>query len=354
MNLCPQCSRPYFNVDLFCAGCGFNLLNHFVCRQCGAVCAGDDLACSCGASIRGVFTGKDFSWGESRFFIRNLLGEGGTGSVYRGIELRHRTFLRREVALKFNKTSRDEKVISRFQNEASALFQLASPCLPKLYDLFWLDHLGPSPVQCMVVEYIPGQDLTSWLRRPCQQGPRFRSLLHVMLDVCEALQEVHSHGLLHRDVKPSNILVREGIPSRTRAYLVDFGSIRDPARRLTEQGTVLCTPLYGSPEQIQDQPMDGRTDIFSLGASLYHCMMGQPPFLAPYIEALVWKLCSEDPPFSPNFPSKARRLLLRALAKTPQERFQSVPELGAALLELLRDEEEEHLPSLLSDSRPTV
>jgi serine/threonine protein kinase len=234
------------------------------------------------------------------------VGSGGMGEVWKARDTR----LGRTVAIKRLKSAHSE----RFQQEARSIAALNHPHICQIHDV------GPD---YLVLEYIEGRPLRGPL--PAAQAIR------LALEIAGALEEAHDHGILHRDLKPGNILVT----SKGAAKLLDFGLAKlttqaESDDTVTIEGTVLGTTAYMSPEQAAGQPVDARSDIFSFGAVLYELLSGARAFgRASTAEVLSAVLRDEPPPLSTT--AALERILRRCLAKVPEQRFQSVAELRAAL-----------------------
>jgi serine/threonine-protein kinase len=192
-----------------------------------------------------------------------------------------------------------------------------------------------------VMPFVEGESLHARLER--ERRLPLDDALRVVHDVAEALGYAHGHGILHRDVKPDNILLA-GEPSRGpagwRALIADFGLARAigaaDSTKLTKTGTVVGTAHYMSPEQIrEDRTIDERSDVYSLGCVLYEMLTGAPPFLGRTVTELVMKILRAPPApvttVNPDVPASVDRVIARALAKLPGERFATMGQLAAAL-----------------------
>jgi Kae1-associated kinase Bud32 len=214
----------------------------------------------------------------SHYRILEELGEGGMGTVYLGEDLH----LGRRVAIKFPLTKPDDHQLrARFLREARAASQLNHPNIAAIYDYGETDDGRPF----IVMELIKGETLSSLIEEA--KLPLARAV-EIIEDVARALGEAHEHGVIHRDVKPSNVIISE-----RQVKVLDFGlakhlnaetlqAAESDARTLlatnTQSGTIIGTPLYLSPEQATGAPVDARSDLFSLGAVLYESIAGRPPF----------------------------------------------------------------------------
>src|SRR6058998_312180 len=265
-----------------------------------------------------------------RYNIERTLGKGAMGVVYEGIDPR----LGRRVAIKtILKSHLDEDTAKdysmRFVREAQAVARLNHPNIVQVYDFG-----EEGDIAYLVMEFIRGDELKSTL----STGRQFdrKECVRIMCELLDALDFAHEAGVIHRDIKPANVM----LDGQGRAKLTDFGvarvtdSDRTHAER-TQAGTVVGTPAYMSPEQIQGQRIDRRTDIFSAGIILYQFLTGQKPFTGEGAWTVQKKIIQDDPPapssinvaLSPEFD----RVVAKALAKHPDERFATAREFAHAL-----------------------
>ncbi len=278
-----------------------------------------------------------------RYHILEQLGEGGMATVYKAYDTR----LERHVAVKVILPQKllAEKFIKRFDREAKALAQLSHPNIVKVID--YGEHEG---LPYLVMEYIPGGTLKQKLAgKPIP----WKQAIQMLTPVARALSTAHQNKIIHRDVKSSNILIAQnGEP-----MLSDFGIAKlleaDETLELTGTGVGVGTPEYMSPEQAQGNAVDARSDIYSLGVVLYEMVTGRKPFQAETPMAVVWKLASEPLPgpkqFVKDLPDALEGLLLKALAKKPSDRFQSMDAMAKACEDLLAGSAStRHHPSIRS------
>ncbi|MBA2304621.1 MAG: serine/threonine protein kinase [Acidobacteria bacterium] len=261
----------------------------------------------------------------SHYQVIGELGAGGMGVVYRARD----TLLQRFVALKVLPADAvaDEKRQQRFLQEARAASALNHPHIVTIYDVIHEDG-----VNAIVMELIEG---TSLLHRLLPGPLPPRQALAIARQIADALAVAHAAGIVHRDLKPANVILTE----RGHAKVLDFGIAKlDPMRGSTDEGTrtaaltvmgaVLGTAAYMSPEQARGEPVDARTDIFSLGVVLYEMVSGRSPFSAPSITAILHKLIYEEPQdistFGVELPPGLSATVQRALAKDPGGRFQTM------------------------------
>lgn len=252
--------------------------------------------------------------------IDALVGRGGTGVVYRATHTR----LGRPAALKLltGSLAADAEYRRRFEREARLAASLEHPHIVPIYDA---GHAQDALYLAM--RYIEGPDLATVIGHDGPMGPR--RVCEVLAGVAEALDSAHHAGLVHRDVKPANILItaRDQPAGRPHAWLCDFGIARHTASSsaLTATGQFLGTLQYCAPEQIQGQPLDGRTDQYALACVVYHCLTGRVPYPADEPAAVMFGQLSADPPRPSTqvqgLPTGVDDVLARALAKQPTDRY---------------------------------
>ena len=259
-----------------------------------------------------------------RYVQRTLIGRGGMGSVYRAYDSR----LRRWVALKIMHADLGLRpgFVDRFIREAQVAAMLEHPNIVTVYDI---EQVGNS-IQ-MVMSWIEGEDLQHILTQEGALEPARAA--HILDQLASALDHAHlrDHPVLHRDIKPSNIM----IGPHDRVILTDFGIARlmgDVSLTLT--GQLVGTPAYMAPELIEDVDVDGRSDLYAVGVVLYQMLTGRVPFRAETPLALLHAQIHTPPPaprtITPTLPPDVDAVLLRALAKDPNDRFQTVGALAQA------------------------
>ncbi|MBO9309432.1 MAG: serine/threonine protein kinase, partial [Chloroflexi bacterium] len=264
----------------------------------------------------------------SRFVGRTLgqytleapLGKGSTASVYRA----YQASMDRYVAIKVMtpEIADDPNFVERFQREARIIGKLEHPHILPVIDFGASDG-----IYYIVMRYMEGGSLDDRLR---QRRLRIDEIAHYLDQIASALDYAHQRGVIHRDLKPSNVLLDRA----DNCYLTDFGIARveGAERRLTVTGSVMGTPAYMSPEQAMGKPLDGRSDIYSLGVMLYEMVTGRLPFTADTAAALIFQHVYELPPsarqFAPELPEAIDALFNRALAKTPEARHSTARELA--------------------------
>ncbi|GEC21310.1 hypothetical protein PHY01_35930 [Pseudonocardia hydrocarbonoxydans] len=252
--------------------------------------------------------------------IDALVGEGGMGVVYRATHLR----LGRTVALKVLPPwlGADAEYRRRFEREAAIAASLEHPNVVPIYDAGHADG-----VLYLSMRFVDGEDLGVVLRREGRLG--IDGLCAVLGPVADALDAVHEAGLVHRDVKPGNVLlVRSGRPRAGQVYLCDFGIAKGATvagADLTSAGRFMGTPQYSSPEQIEGRWVDGRSDQYGLACLVYRCLTGEVPYPRPEVAAVVYAHLAADPPrprlLRPELPAAVDDAVARAAAKHPDHRF---------------------------------
>jgi serine/threonine protein kinase len=268
----------------------------------------------------------------SHYRIVEKLGEGAMGVVYAAEDMH----LGRRVAVKFlSATNSDTHHFkARFLREARAVSQLSHPHIATIYDYGETNEGAPF----IVMELVKGKPLSELLYESDLTLPR---AVEIVEDVADALTEAHEQGIVHRDIKPSNVFISE----RGQVKVLDFGLAKqlneehgqaDPnARTLlathTRSDIVVGTPLYLSPEQARGAPVDGRSDLFALGALLYECIAGTPAFSGASVIEIGAQILHVNPPppssFNSRVPKELDRITLKALAKKPEARYQTASEM---------------------------
>lgn len=279
------------------------------------------------------FVGREIL--EGQFRIVQRIGAGGMGSVYRAYE----PAMGREVAIKIlhpNLKGRSD-LVSRFRREARAMSQLKHPNTVRV---FMYGELEDGSLY-IVMEMLEGKNLNQTVRKGGPMAPS--RAIPIVCAACRALHEAHEMGIVHRDLKPENIFVCE-VPEKDYAKVLDFGlakvteaQMRPGSMILTQEGMVFGTPEFMSPEQARGATLDARSDIYSLACILYEALTGKLPFIAKTPMEYVGKHVTAAPiPLSERvegrtFPEGLGKVIERALAKNPADRFQSALELAEAL-----------------------
>ncbi|HVC70497.1 MAG TPA: Stk1 family PASTA domain-containing Ser/Thr kinase [Acidimicrobiales bacterium] len=262
---------------------------------------------------------------SGRYELSHLVARGGMAEVYRA----HDRLLDRPVALKilFPELSVDRAFVERFRREAQAAANLSHPNIVPVFD--WGEDSG---TYFIVMEFIDGRALSSILRGAGPMHPDRAA--EIASDVAIALAYAHRHGVVHRDVKPGNVLITEdGIVKVT-----DFGIARaiNTEESLTQTGAVMGTATYFSPEQAEGMGVDARSDIYSLGVVLFEMVTGRPPFLGDTPVAVASKHVRENPPtpreINPSVPPDLEAIILKCLAKAPDYRYATGDDLRTDLL----------------------
>ena len=262
-----------------------------------------------------------------RYQIRGVLGKGAMGLVYDA----HDPKLDRRVAIKTILTrTLDEATAKqysmRFKREVRAVARLNHPHIVQVYDFG-----NEGDLAYIVMEYIQGRELKDYFDAKARFD--LKTILRLMTQLLDALESAHEAGIIHRDVKPANVMVDAG----GHAKLTDFGVARfadaDSDHEATRAGTIVGTPSYMSPEQIQGQALDRRSDIFSAGVLFYQLLTGQKPF-----DGTQWVLAKKIVQDDPVWPSAIvqisadlDRVVARALAKQPEQRYQSARSFAESL-----------------------
>jgi serine/threonine protein kinase len=264
-----------------------------------------------------------------RYQIFERLGSGGMATVFRAED----TTLRRSVAIKILRESLsfEPTFTERFKQEAQLIASLNHPNIVQVYDFDVIERNNEKMVY-MVMPYIVGKTLASVLEdlRYEQSMLAQERVRDIMLDLCSALSYAHVRGMVHRDVKPSNILFDEN----NKAILTDFGiaKLAQQQRGLTQDGTIVGTPAYMSPEQATGEAIDGRSDIYALGIILFEMLTGRTPFEDDGTVSVLLKHVQTPPPnvteFVPHISPYFDALVAHALAKNPHDRYQTADEFA--------------------------
>src|SRR6478672_3615334 len=277
-----------------------------------------------GSGAPGLARGAEFAG----FRIERTLGHGGMGIVYLAREVR----LDRDVALKVIRTelAEDERFRARFREETRTAASIEHPRVVTVFGAGERDGL-----LFVSMRYVPGRDLGRLTAaRGALPADEAASLI---AEVADGLDAVHAAGLVHRDVKPANVLVGEPGPAddRPAAFLTDFGLAKIAASTsgLTATGEVIGTVDYMAPEQIEGQRVDARTDVYALGCVLFHAVTGQVPFPERESSSKMWAHLNEPPPGAGH---ELDAVIHRAMAKDPGDRFPSAGDLGRAALAATR------------------
>ncbi len=248
-------------------------------------------------------------------------------AVYKGTDPN----LRRTVAIKLihGHLSEDPQFVSRFEEEAAAVAQLKHPNIIQVYDF---DNDGDT--YYMVLEFVPGETLQARLRHLHQDSRHMppEEVRNLVAGVCDALEYAHQRGMIHRDVKPANVMITpEGQP-----ILMDFGIAKIVGgKQHTATGNVIGTAAYISPEQVRGETLDARVDIYALGVMLFEMLSGRPPFEGDSAMTVMLKHVNEPVPdltqFNPDVPPALVAVTMKALEKNRDSRYRSSADMAAAL-----------------------
>jgi serine/threonine protein kinase/CheY-like chemotaxis protein len=281
---------------------------------------------------------KEGSMFVDRYEVVMALGRGSTGIIYKAKHL----YLNRLVALKVlhPQLIAEAESVARFKREAQAISSLNHPNVITVYDF----GITPEGLPFIVMDFSGGETLMSRITSRDHLGPE--ECLPLFIQACDALSHAHARGVIHRDVKPGNMLIVQDENGKESLKLVDFGIAKmpqaGPAMQITQNNDVLGSPLYMSPEQCMGVQLDCRTDIFSLGCVMYTALMGREPFMGENILDTMYRRTVEDPvPFREVRPdiSLPQILLLeavvfRALERDMESRYQTMDELKRDLQRL--------------------
>jgi serine/threonine-protein kinase len=315
---CPKCHSENPETKQFCADCGTQLapLSKDVHSEFTETLK---------TPIHELTTGSTFA---GRYQIIEELGKGGMGKVYKVFDAK----IKEKIALKLIKAeiAQDQETIERFGNELRLARKIAHRHVCRMFDLGEAEggHF-------ITMEYVPGEDLKTMIRMSGQLG--IGTSIHIARQIGEGLSEAHRLGVIHRDLKSSNIMLdREG-----HVRIMDFGIARTLKERgITGAGVIIGTPEYMSPEQVEGKDIDGRSDIYSLGIILYEMLTGRVPFEGDTPFAVGIKQKSEIPKdpklLNAHIPEDLGRIVLKCLEKDKAKRFQSAEELVTELARLER------------------
>ena len=304
---------------------------------------------------------RAFSPGEvlpGGYQIEGQLGRGGHSIVYAARD----TSDGHPVAVKvLDSEHLTEDARARFVREAEIHRKLTSDHVARVLDAYDLDDGAGGRLVFLVMERLTGEDAN---RRVEREGPQpVERAISWLLDACEALAEAHAAGVVHRDLKPGNLFLVRGPDRPSMVKLLDFGiaRLRDgegiTGHRLTTSTSVFGSPAYIAPEQLlSTSKADARSDVYGLGATLFELVTGQVPFPAKNLADMTANII-RDPPRSahairPEVPPKLDHIILKCLAKNPNDRFQTVIELRDALLQVLVDPKE--APKTVFQSKPPI
>jgi serine/threonine-protein kinase len=270
--------------------------------------------------------------------IQQCLGRGGMSIVYKAKDVLIGRFV--AVKLLLLQSGINAKALLRFQQEARAAAQLDHPNIIKVYEFNVPENASPY----LILDYVEGPSIAEVLE--VQHRIDQKRALQILVTVCEALEHAHSKGVVHRDLKPSNIMLAQAKHSQEVVKIVDFGiaklhEFEGAQNQLTKSGEIFGSPLYMSPEQCSGEPVTKASDIYSLGCVMYEMLTSRPPFVGNNaLETMLMQKSEAPKKMSESRPSleNADRLdliVLKALAKSPKDRFASMKEMKEALLDVL-------------------
>lgn len=288
---------------------------------------------------------------SDRYELGEILGFGGMSEVHLARDLR----LHRDVAIKVLRAdlARDPSFYLRFRREAQNAAALNHPAIVAVYDTGEAATSG-GPLPYIVMEYVDGVTLRDIIHNDGPMPPR--RALEVIADACQALNFSHQHGIIHRDVKPANIMISKA----GAVKVMDFGiarAIADTGNSVTQTAAVIGTAQYLSPEQARGERVDARSDVYSLGCVLYEVLTGEPPFVGDSPVAVAYQHVREDP-VAPShrhagISPELDAVVLKALAKNPDNRYQSAAEMRADLVRVHSGEKPE-APKVLTPADRTL
>lgn len=270
---------------------------------------------------------------SERYELGETLGFGGMSEVHLARDVR----LSRDVAIKVLRQdlARDPSFYERFKREAQNAAALNHPAIVAVYDTGETET-PEGPLPYIVMEFVGGDTLRDIVRG---EGPMpSRRAMEVIADVCSALDFSHRNGIIHRDIKPANIMINRA----GAVKVMDFGiarAIADAANPMTQTSAVIGTAQYLSPEQAQALGVDARSDVYSLGCVLFEILTGRPPFVGDSPIAVAYQHVREEPPvpssINPNISTELDSVILEALSKNPDNRYQSAAEMRSDLVRVL-------------------
>ncbi|NNE45493.1 MAG: serine/threonine protein kinase, partial [Rhodothermales bacterium] len=259
----------------------------------------------------------------SHYRIVDELGRGGMGIVYRAED----TKLDRTVAIKFlpPNTLGSEEETARFYREAKAAAALHHPNVATVFEINEAPGASGEPLLFIAMEFIDGESLTDLIAR----GPvPAEEAVAVVAQIADGLGAAHDKGIVHRDIKPANIMMS----SDGRPKVLDFGVARlEREATLTQTGSTIGTTAYMSPEQIRGEPVDKRSDLWSLGIVFHELLTGFRPFQGDYEAAITFAIMNQEPTLSEDVPDNLLSVLRKLLAKNADDRYQSANELAVDL-----------------------
>ena len=288
---------------------------------------------------------------SSRYELGEILGFGGMSEVHLARDVR----LSRDVAIKVLRAdlARDPTFYLRFRREAQNAAALNHPAIVAVYDTGEAEtEAGPLPY--IVMEYVDGDTLRDIVRSEGPMAPR--RAMEVISDVCAALDFSHRNGIVHRDVKPANVMINRA----GAVKVMDFGiarAISDASSPMTQTAAVIGTAQYLSPEQARGEQVDARSDVYSLGCVLFEILTGEPPFKGDSPVAVAYQHVREDPQtpsaVNPDIPRELDSVILKAMSKNPANRYQTAADMRSDLVRVLGGQRPS-APMVMSDEDRTT
>jgi len=282
----------------------------------------------------------------NRYVIEEILGQGGMSAVYKATDPN----LKRVVAIKVihPHLSDNPDFVKRFEEEAAAVAQLRHPGIIQVHDFNREDDL-----YYMVLEFVPGETIQDHLKRLNASGRKLSptKAIEYMAAICDAVDYAHQRGMIHRDIKPANLM----LTTTGQVILMDFGIAKIVGGQgHTATGAVVGTAMYMSPEQIKGEQVDRRTDIYSLGVTLFEMVSGRPPFEADSAMTLMMMHVNDPVPnpkaLNPEVPDGLVKVINKALAKDPNKRYQTAAQMASALRNLLSADSSSSRATTLEDA----
>ena len=326
---CPVCAAQNPNEASHCAKCRTPLSNHTSQQTLNDAAAPEEWAVASAvetpsqSSTTGSGEMPPGTFLAGRYEILQLLGRGGMGAVYKARDKE----LDRLVALKLIRPelARNPEILRRFKQELILARQVTHKNVIRIFDLGLSDG-----IKFITMDFVEGQDLRALLKERGKFPPN--EAARIMLQICRALEAAHAEHVIHRDLKPQNIMLdRKG-----RVYVMDFGIARSAhVPGMTQTGALIGTPEYMSPEQARGEKLDKRSDIFSLGVIFYEILTGKSPYPSDTPLATLWKRMQDPvtPPskLEPSLPLLLNDIVIRALEIEPEQRFASAQEMANQL-----------------------
>ncbi len=322
---CPECDFDNLETSHFCSHCGAQLSSSSASSEHDKPEEDVSLAQTktLHTPIKKLKRGTTFA---DRYEVIEELGEGGMGRVYKVFDKK----IEEKVALKVlaPEIAGDQKTIERFRNELKLARKVSHRNVCRMYDL---SEEEKTPF--ITMEYVPGENLKNLIKRVGQLSKT--KAVSIAIQVCEGLAEAHRLGVVHRDLKPQNIMV----DSDGNARIMDFGIAHSiKTKSITETGMIIGTPEYMSPEQVEGEVVDNRSDLYSLGVILFEMLIGRVPFQGQTPLSVILKHKTDPPPdprrFDDQISFELSRIILKCMEKDKKRRYQSADQLLSDLAEI--------------------